>query len=138
MGVRQSVFEKIGEADLLSAVILEQNADTIQQVQDELITETDIHCKITLERRQIFNLLELINSFDASLENADSTMVSDSSWYLKMPKYKTPFFDNIRNGRFFVNILWHLWMMAQHRHTEIQPRNLKSFSSAHIHISYLP
>ena len=48
--VRQSLFEKkLGEAELLNPATLEQTPDTDEEVQDELITASEFHCKISLE-----------------------------------------------------------------------------------------
>ena len=92
--VRQSLFEKkLSEAELLNAAILEQTPDTDEEVQDELITASEFHCKISLELRKIVKFLEQFNNSGPSLENANSAMVSNSSSNLKMPKFNLPSFD---------------------------------------------
>ena len=92
--VRQSFFEeKLSEAELLNATILEQTPDTDEEVHDELITASEFHCKITLELRKIVKFLDQFNNSGPSLENANSAMVSNSSSNLKTSKFNLSTFD---------------------------------------------
>ena len=74
---------------LLNAAILDQTHDTGDEVQDKLITASEVHCKISLELRKIVKFLEQYSNSGPSLENANSALLDN----LKMPKYNLPSFD---------------------------------------------
>ena len=93
--VRQALFEqKLSEAELLNAAILEQTPDADDEVQEELINASEFHCKISFELKRIVKFLEQFVEPGPSLENAPApTSASPNCASLKMPKFSLPNFN---------------------------------------------
>ena len=93
--VRQALFEqKLSEAELLNAAILEQTPDADDEVQEELINASEFHCKISFELKRIVKFLEQFVEPGPSLENAPApASASPNCASLKMPKFSLPNFD---------------------------------------------
>ena len=94
--VRQALFEqKLSEAELLNAAILEQTPDADDEVQEELINASEFHCNISFELKRIVKFLEQFVEPGPSLENAPAAAGASANCAssLKMPKFSLPNFD---------------------------------------------
>ena len=94
--VRQALFEqKLSEAELLNAAILEQTPDADDEVQEELNNASEFPCKTSSELERIVKFLEQFVEHGPSLENAaaPASASANCASSLKMPKFSLPDFD---------------------------------------------